>query len=233
MQLMLATCVAHLLLTRSYRRWSVLPDGTSFTHNQTYVRGRDGHDWLLRKNIWRRMRYRRENRAKFLNLRARGGWVGGGEGEGEGETSTSTAGRGNAEEEVRDGRQRAVGEEGAHDDDEHQRRLLVVSRAVEDAAAAAMARNGFFNHSIDANAVAALTAGGRTIASRCCRAHWTRRPVSRRPSRWRTRRRRRMGRRARRRMTTAAAVAAARTTVTTTTTTTTMRAHPSSGVFAV
>jgi hypothetical protein len=120
MQLMLATCVAYLLLTRLYRRWLVLPDGTSFMYKQTYVRGRDGHDWLLRKNIWRRMRYRRENRAKVLNLRARGGWVGGEEVEGGGATSMSTAGRGNAEEEARNGRQRAVGEEGADDDDEHQ-----------------------------------------------------------------------------------------------------------------
>jgi hypothetical protein len=102
MQLMLATCVAYLLLTRSYRRWSVLPDGTSFTYNQTYVRGREGHNWLLRKNIWRRMRYWRENRVKVLNLRARGGWVRGEEGEGGGATSTSTAGRGNVEEEARD-----------------------------------------------------------------------------------------------------------------------------------
>lgn len=31
-------------------------------YNQKYVKGRDGHDWLLKKNIWRRMRYRRENK---------------------------------------------------------------------------------------------------------------------------------------------------------------------------
>ncbi len=107
---MLATCVAYLLLTRSYRRWLVLPDGTSFTYNQTYIRGRDGHDWLLRKNIWKRMRYQRENCAKVLNLRARGGWVWREEGKGRGATSTSMAGRGNAEEEARDGQQRAVRE---------------------------------------------------------------------------------------------------------------------------
>jgi hypothetical protein len=81
----------------------VLPDATSFTYNQTYVRGRDGHDWLLKKYIWRRMSYRRENCAKVLNLRACGGWVGGKEGEVGGVTSTSMVGRGNAEEEARDG----------------------------------------------------------------------------------------------------------------------------------
>ncbi len=57
--------------TRSYRRWTACPDGTTFTYNHTYVKGVEGHDWLLRKNIWRRMRYRRENRVKVLNLMAR------------------------------------------------------------------------------------------------------------------------------------------------------------------
>jgi hypothetical protein len=31
-------------------------------YNQKYTKGKEGHDWLLRKNIWRRMRYRRENK---------------------------------------------------------------------------------------------------------------------------------------------------------------------------
>jgi hypothetical protein len=47
--------------------------------------------------------------------------------------------------------------------DDHRRRLLIISRTVEDAAAAAMARNGSFNHSINANAMAALGVRGRTI----------------------------------------------------------------------
>jgi hypothetical protein len=95
--------------TRSYRRWLDLPDGASFTYNQTFVRGGDGHDWLVRKSIWGRMRYQRKNRKKVSNLRARGGVVGGEEGGGGATTtSTSIAGRGNAEEEARDGRQRAA-----------------------------------------------------------------------------------------------------------------------------
>ena len=35
-------------------------------YNQKYIKGRDGQDWLLRKNIWRRMRYRRENKQLVL-----------------------------------------------------------------------------------------------------------------------------------------------------------------------
>jgi hypothetical protein len=48
--------------TRSFRGWLELPPGGEFIYNQKYVKGKDGHDWLLRKNIWRRMRYRRENK---------------------------------------------------------------------------------------------------------------------------------------------------------------------------
>ena len=86
--------------TRSYRRWSALPDGAAFSYNQNYTRGRDGHDWLLRKNIWRRMRYRRENRAKVASLR-----IGGEKGEEEEDrgatlsSTTTTAGSGNDAEE--------------------------------------------------------------------------------------------------------------------------------------
>ena len=168
--------------TRSYRRWSALPDGAAFSYNQKYTRGRDGHDWLLRKNIWRRMRYRRENRAKVARLR-----IGGEGGEGEedrGATSsstTTTAGSGNdAEEEggrIEDGTRRREEEEGeANDEDDEDDEdgedgedgddvALVVSRAMEDAAAGAMAGDhpsGFFAHHgmIDADAVAALGAGG-------------------------------------------------------------------------
>ncbi len=48
--------------TRSYKAWVALPLGKEFTYNQKYIKGREGHDWLLRKNIWRRMRYRRQNK---------------------------------------------------------------------------------------------------------------------------------------------------------------------------
>jgi hypothetical protein len=48
--------------TRSYRIWKELEDGAEFMYNQKLIKGRDEHDWLLRKNIWRRMRYRRENK---------------------------------------------------------------------------------------------------------------------------------------------------------------------------
>jgi hypothetical protein len=48
--------------TRSYKKWLRLQDGQEFTYNQKYIKGCDNHDWLLKKNIWRRMRYRRENK---------------------------------------------------------------------------------------------------------------------------------------------------------------------------
>ena len=48
--------------TRSYKVWNELADGEEFTYNQKYIKGKEGHDWLLRKNIWRRMRYRRDNK---------------------------------------------------------------------------------------------------------------------------------------------------------------------------
>jgi hypothetical protein len=48
--------------TRSYRMWQALEDGQEFVYNQKYIKGKPSHDWLLRKNIWRRMRYRRENK---------------------------------------------------------------------------------------------------------------------------------------------------------------------------
>lgn len=55
--------------TRSYKKWLALPDGEKFVYNQTYEKGKKDHDWLLRKNIWRRMRYRRENKAKVDRMR--------------------------------------------------------------------------------------------------------------------------------------------------------------------
>jgi len=55
--------------TRSYRKWQTLSDGQEFIYNQKYVKGKEGHDWLLRKNIWRRMRYRRENKKMVETLK--------------------------------------------------------------------------------------------------------------------------------------------------------------------
>lgn len=55
--------------TRSYQKWYSLEDGTPFTYNQQFVKGEPSHDWLLRKAIWRRMRYRRENRAKVVAVK--------------------------------------------------------------------------------------------------------------------------------------------------------------------
>mmetsp|Transcript_1474 Transcript_1474/g.2239 ORF Transcript_1474/g.2239 Transcript_1474/m.2239 type:complete len:269 (-) Transcript_1474:129-935(-) len=54
--------VAAVEATRSYRTWRALLDGEEFIYNQRYIKGKEKHDWLLRKNIWRRMRYRRENK---------------------------------------------------------------------------------------------------------------------------------------------------------------------------
>lgn len=61
--------VAAVEATRSYRTWQELADGAVFIYNQKYIKGREGHDWLLRKNIWRRMRYRRENKKMVEKLR--------------------------------------------------------------------------------------------------------------------------------------------------------------------
>lgn len=43
-----------------------------FQYNQTYIKGREKDDWLLRKNIWRRMRYRRENKKMVEQLKSVG-----------------------------------------------------------------------------------------------------------------------------------------------------------------
>jgi len=55
--------------TRSYKAWIDLEDGQTFTYNQTYTKGKEGHEWLLKKNIWRRMRYRRENKRMVEKLK--------------------------------------------------------------------------------------------------------------------------------------------------------------------
>lgn len=58
--------------TRSYKSWIKLEEGKEFTYNQRYCKGKEGHDWLLKKNIWRRMRYRRENKKMVDKLRHEG-----------------------------------------------------------------------------------------------------------------------------------------------------------------
>lgn len=55
--------------TRSFKAWLELENGQTFTYNQTYVKGKEGHEWLLKKNIWRRMRYRRENKKMVEQLK--------------------------------------------------------------------------------------------------------------------------------------------------------------------
>lgn len=55
--------------TRSFKTWLMLEDGQAFTYNQTYIKGKDDHEWLLKKNIWRRMRYRRENKKMVEQLK--------------------------------------------------------------------------------------------------------------------------------------------------------------------
>ena len=61
--------VPAVVATRSYRAWLKLQDGQEFVYNQKYIKGKETHDWLLRKNIWRRMRYRRENKKMVEELR--------------------------------------------------------------------------------------------------------------------------------------------------------------------
>jgi hypothetical protein len=55
--------------TRSYQKWLKLPPGSEFVYNQRYIKGKDGDDWLLKKNIWRRMRYRRMNKKMVETLK--------------------------------------------------------------------------------------------------------------------------------------------------------------------
>jgi hypothetical protein len=55
--------------TRSYKAWMDLKEGEEFIYNQKYVKGKEGHDWLIKKNIWRRMRYRRENKKMVHQMR--------------------------------------------------------------------------------------------------------------------------------------------------------------------
>ncbi|CAB9498858.1 expressed unknown protein [Seminavis robusta] len=68
-QVMKEMDVSAVEATRSYRNWMALKEGEEFTYNQKYTKGKEGHDWLLRKNIWRRMRYRRENKKMVCKMR--------------------------------------------------------------------------------------------------------------------------------------------------------------------
>lgn len=64
--------VPAVTMTRSYKAWLALPNGAEFVYNQKYIKGKEGHDWLLRKNIWRRMRYRRENKRIMERVKTSG-----------------------------------------------------------------------------------------------------------------------------------------------------------------
>jgi hypothetical protein len=61
--------VAAVEATRSYQKWARLKEGEDMVYNAKYTKGREGHDWLLKKNIWRRMRYRRENKKMLERLK--------------------------------------------------------------------------------------------------------------------------------------------------------------------
>ncbi len=146
--------------TRSYQKWAALPNDATFVYNRTFTKGNDGDDWLLKKNIWRRMKYRRQNRDKVYELNR---VEGGGrsrriEEEGVGVSSSS------AIIDAHNGSNIGTGkEEGIEDEDES----ALVSNAVRDAAAVAQLQLGLVMqggvHSlhpaaagIDAVAVAAL-----------------------------------------------------------------------------
>ena len=59
-----------VMSTRSFRKWSTLPFGSEFTYNQNFTKGQAGHEELLIRNIWRRMKYRRENRELIQQFEA-------------------------------------------------------------------------------------------------------------------------------------------------------------------
>lgn len=131
--------------TRSYKKWLTLADGESFTYNQTYIKGEDNHDWLLRKNIWRRMRYRRENQRRVRAITEGG--------EERGEDGSSACWPNWKARDMSNNSAEAKKEEEVHDDD-----TLAVSKVVKDAAAAAALNVHSFVPGIDAVAVAALGA---------------------------------------------------------------------------
>uniref|UniRef100_A0A7R9VMT0 Uncharacterized protein n=1 Tax=Pseudictyota dubia TaxID=2749911 RepID=A0A7R9VMT0_9STRA len=56
--------------TRSYKAWLALEHGKELIYNcRRYVKGEEGEDWFLKKTIWRRMRYRRENKKMVERLK--------------------------------------------------------------------------------------------------------------------------------------------------------------------
>jgi len=169
--------------TRSYRKWCALPEGAAFTYNQTYIRGKDDHDWLLRKNIWRRMRYRRENQLKVVEMK-------GELGSGGSDSANWTACKGGApryKARVNHAAAARVAEASGYAGTEQASRYAavsrvetnggpppvpreeeehdLVSRAVVDAAAAAAMQVEAFEPGIDADAVAALGANDPIVTS--------------------------------------------------------------------
>mmetsp|Transcript_58781 Transcript_58781/g.70731 ORF Transcript_58781/g.70731 Transcript_58781/m.70731 type:complete len:234 (+) Transcript_58781:326-1027(+) len=54
--------------TRSYKAWRALENGQVFTYNHKYIKGKEGHDWLLKKNIWRRIKYRRKTKRMVCDM---------------------------------------------------------------------------------------------------------------------------------------------------------------------
>ena len=142
--------------TRSYQKWTALPNDATFVYNHTYTKGRDGDDWLLKKNIWRRMRYRRQNRDKVYELnRVEGSGRSTRRIEEEGAHNGSSASTGKVKEELDN--------DVIKDEDES----ALVSNAIRDAAAVAQLELGLVMQGgvqslhpaaagIDAVAVAAL-----------------------------------------------------------------------------
>lgn len=142
--------------TRSYRKWITLPEGASFTYNQTYIRGKDDHDWLLRKNIWRRMRYRRENQLKVAEMKKE--FLGG-------NSSDWTAWKATTEGEGAAVKAAARADANDFSVPPIAKEEALVSEAVVEAAAAAAAQVEAFEPGIDADAVAALGANDPIVSS--------------------------------------------------------------------
>lgn len=147
-QILMEMDVPAVEATRSYRKWLALPNGAPFTYNQSYVKGKDDHDWLLKKNIWRRMRYRRENQNKVVQM-----------GMGRGSDAGDWA-PWKAEDMLPPIAAPPTADTRKEEDDD-----ALVSRAVADAAAAAAAQVEAFEPGIDAVAVAALGAEDPIVSS--------------------------------------------------------------------
>jgi len=145
-QILMEMDVPAVEATRSYRKWLALPNGVLFTYNQSYVKGKDDHDWLLKKNIWRRMRYRRENQYKVEKM-------------GMGRRSESGDWDSWKAEDMLPTIAPPPTADQRKDED------ALVSRAVADAAAAAAAQVEAFEPGIDAVAVAALGAEDPIVSS--------------------------------------------------------------------